>query len=74
MEEIDLQASVAIKEHFGVTNPAAFWLQTVLETVFRGLSKVAVHTLIIFGSTYICKSAFSTMNIIKTEYHSRLTS
>lgn len=74
MELIDLQANVALKVHFGVTDPAAFWLQTVPERVFPGPSKVALNILIMFGSTYRCKSSFSTMSIIKTEYHSKLKS
>ncbi|KAK0142693.1 hypothetical protein N1851_019370 [Merluccius polli] len=34
MELINLQANVALRQHFGVTDPATFWLQTVSETVF----------------------------------------
>uniref|UniRef100_A0A0E9VI20 HAT C-terminal dimerisation domain-containing protein n=1 Tax=Anguilla anguilla TaxID=7936 RepID=A0A0E9VI20_ANGAN len=60
---IDLQANVALREYFGVTYPANFWLLTVSETVFPGLTKVALHTLTVFGSTYSCESAFSTINI-----------
>ena len=71
MIRIDLQANVA--EHFGVTDHATFWLQTVPETVFPGLTKVALYTLTMFGSTYSCETAFSTMNIIKNKYPSRLT-
>ncbi len=37
------------------------------------LRKVALHILTMFGSTYNCEAAFSTMNIIKTKYRSRLT-
>ena len=73
MELIDLQANVALREHFGVTDHATFWLQTVPETVFPGLTKVALYTLTMFGSTYSCETAFSTMNIIKNKYRSRLT-
>lgn len=72
-EMIDLQTNVALREHFGGTDPANFWLQTVPETDFPCLIKVALHTLTMFGSTYSCESAFSTMNIIKTKYRSRLT-
>ncbi|XP_077312023.1 SCAN domain-containing protein 3-like [Lithobates pipiens] len=72
-EMIDLQTNVALREHFEGTDPANFWLQTVPETDFPCLIKVALHTLTMFGSTYSCESAFSTMNIIKTKYRSRLT-
>ncbi|KAJ8391117.1 hypothetical protein AAFF_G00097380 [Aldrovandia affinis] len=64
---------VALKEHFGGTDPATFWLQMVSETAFPGLRKVALYILTMFGSTYSCEAAFSTMNIIKTKYRSRLT-
>ncbi|MBN3306494.1 GTD2A protein, partial [Amia calva] len=48
----DLQADVALKEHFVRTDPSTFTM---------------------FGSTHNCEAAFSTMNIIKTKYRSRLT-
>ncbi|KAJ8383628.1 hypothetical protein AAFF_G00215990 [Aldrovandia affinis] len=73
MQLIDLQADVALKEHFGGTDPATFWLQMVSETAFPGLRKVALYILTMFGSTYSCEAAFSTMNIIKSKYRSRLT-
>ena len=57
----------------GVSDAASLWLQTVPEKVFPGLTKVAVHTLTMFGSTYSCESAFSTLNIFKTNYLSRMT-
>lgn len=72
-EMIDLQENVALREHFEESDLARFWLQTVSETAFPGLTKVALYTLTMFGSTYSCESAFSTMNIIKTKYRSRLT-
>ncbi|CAL9707870.1 unnamed protein product [Knipowitschia caucasica] len=73
LELVDLQGNAALKQHFEATDPATFWLQTVSESVFPGLSKIALHTLTMFGSTYTCESAFSTMNIIKNKYRSRLT-
>ncbi|XP_022625841.1 SCAN domain-containing protein 3-like [Seriola dumerili] len=67
LELTDLQADVALREHFETTDSATFWLQIVPETIFPGLTKVALHTLTMFGSTYSCETAFSTMNIIKTK-------
>ena len=52
MQLIDLQADMALKEQFGITEPASFWLQMFSETAFPGLSKVALYTLTMFGSTY----------------------
>ncbi|CDQ66369.1 unnamed protein product [Oncorhynchus mykiss] len=65
IELIDLQANVALREHFQLTDHDTFWLQAVSETVFPGLTKVALHTLTMFGSTYSCESSFYTMNIIQ---------
>ena len=73
MQLVDLQADVALKEHCQGTDPATFWLQMVSETAFPGLRKVALYILTMFGSTYSCEAAFSTMNIIKNKYRSRLT-
>ena len=66
MQLVDLQADVALKEQFGRTDPATFWLQMVTEKAFQGLRKVALYILTMFGSTYSCEAAFSTVNIIKT--------
>ncbi|CAM4733374.1 unnamed protein product [Leuciscus chuanchicus] len=52
MQLVDLQADVALKEHFGKTDPATFWLQMVSETAFPGLRKVALYIFTMFGSTY----------------------
>jgi len=64
---------VSLKEQFLRTDPSTFWLQMVPDTAFPGLREVAVYILTIFGSTYNCEAAFSTMNIIKNKYCSRLT-
>lgn len=73
MELVDLQVDVALKEQFRGTDPATFWLQMVSETSFPCLKKVALHMLTMFGSTYSCEAAFSSMNIIKAKYCSKLT-
>ena len=52
-ELVDLQANVVLKEQCGVSDAANFWLQTVPEKVFPGLTTVAVHTLTMFGSTSV---------------------
>uniref|UniRef100_G3NU70 Uncharacterized protein n=1 Tax=Gasterosteus aculeatus TaxID=69293 RepID=G3NU70_GASAC len=63
MQLVDLQADVSLRAQFLRTDPSTFWLQTVPETAFPGLRKVAIYILTMFGSTYNCKAAFSTMNI-----------
>ncbi len=66
MQLVDLQADVALKQQFVRTDPSTFWLIMVSETAFPGLRKVALYILTMFGSTYYCEAAFSTINIIKT--------
>ncbi|MBN3306723.1 SCND3 protein, partial [Amia calva] len=49
-------------------------LMTAVRSFQRKLEVfVALHTLTMFGATYSCEPSFSTMNIIKNKYHSRLT-
>ncbi len=73
MELVNLQADVALKEQFRGTDPAIFWFKMVSESSFPGLRKVALYVMTMFGSTYSCEAALTTMNIIKTKYRSRLT-
>ena len=73
LELMDLQSNVVMKEQVGGSDAASFWIQTVSETAFPTLKKVALHTLSMFGSTYCCEAAFSTLGIIKSKYRSRLT-
>lgn len=40
---------------------------------FTELKTVAIKHLVQFGSTYVCESAFSIMNVIKTDLRSRLS-
>ncbi|CAJ1074342.1 PREDICTED: SCAN domain-containing protein 3-like [Xyrichtys novacula] len=73
MELVDLQADMALKEQFGGSESATFWMEMVPGKGFTGLSKIALYTLTMFGSTYSCEAAFSTMNIVKDKYRNRLT-
>ncbi|XP_072768354.1 general transcription factor II-I repeat domain-containing protein 2A-like [Nerophis lumbriciformis] len=70
-ELIDLQESVALKE--AQCDAITFWSKLVIPSKFPLLHKMACHILTMFGSTYSCESAFSTMNIVKNKYRSRLT-
>ncbi|XP_061765907.1 general transcription factor II-I repeat domain-containing protein 2-like [Nerophis ophidion] len=70
-ELIDLQESVALKE--AQCEAITFWSKLVIPSKFPLLHKMACHILTMFGSTYSCESAFSTMNIVKNKYRSRLT-
>ncbi|KAJ0006640.1 hypothetical protein NQD34_013913, partial [Periophthalmus magnuspinnatus] len=73
MELADLQSNVVLKEQVSERDADSFWIQLVSETSFPTLKKVALYILCMFGSTYCCEAAFSTMNIIKNKYRSRLT-
>lgn len=73
LEPADLQTNVLLKGQVGEKDAACFWIQMVSETTFPTLRKVALHILSMFGSTYCCEAAFSTMNMIKNKDRSRLT-
>lgn len=71
IELIDLQENVALKE--AQCDVITFWSNLVTAANFPLLKWLAIHILTMFGSTYRCESAFSTMNIVKNQYRSRLT-
>lgn len=73
MELIELKENVALKEQIGNCDPATFWGKIVPAADFPILIKMALHILTMFGSTYCCKLAFSTMNIIQMKYRTRLS-
>ncbi|KAJ4920930.1 hypothetical protein JOQ06_016525 [Pogonophryne albipinna] len=70
-ELIDLQENLALKE--ADCDTPTFWTKMVTAANFPLLHKMALHILTMFGSTYRCESAFSTMNMVKNKYRSRLT-
>lgn len=73
MELIDLHENMILKEESAQYDPVTFWTQKVSHDSFPSLHKVAVHVLTMFGSTYSCESVFSTMNLVKTKYRSRMS-
>ena len=62
---IGLQSHLALKQRYEEESIEEFWLSLPAE--FSGLKKQATRQLVLFGSTYVCESAFSTINIIKTD-------
>ena len=58
-ERIFLQENVALRERFQLTDHHTFWLQAVSETVLPGLTKVALHTATMFGTTHTVVSLLS---------------
>jgi zinc finger BED domain-containing protein 5/7/8/9 len=50
-----------------------FWLKYVSEKKYPTLKLLTVKMCTMFGSTYVCESAFSKMNYIKNKFRSRLS-
>ncbi|KAM9307699.1 general transcription factor II-I repeat domain-containing protein 2B-like [Gastrophryne carolinensis] len=73
MELIDLQEDVALKAQLHDCDPVTFWPQLISSEKYPLLQKIAIHVLTMFGSTYTCESAFSTMNLVKNRYRTRIT-
>ncbi|CAJ1057826.1 general transcription factor II-I repeat domain-containing protein 2-like [Xyrichtys novacula] len=70
-ELIHLQENIALKE--AQCDAITLWTKMVTAANYPLLYKIAVHILTMFGSTYSCESAFSTMNIVENKYCTRLT-
>lgn len=70
-EVLLFQSDIILKAHSSEPNNN-FW-NLMDEVKYPNLKKVAYYLTSIFGSTYLCESAFSTINIIKTKYRSNLT-
>jgi len=52
MKLTELQESVALKEQVGICDPATLWRNMVPAGDFPVLTKVILHILTMFGSTY----------------------
>ena len=73
LELIEFQDNVVMKESFCNCTPEKFCSEKVSSKNFPILTKLAVHILIMFGSTYCCESAFSNINFIKNKFRSCMT-
>ncbi|KAK6491839.1 general mRNAion factor II-I repeat domain-containing protein 2B-like [Huso huso] len=71
LEIVRLQSSDVLKAKFREVGPCDFWTQYADQ--FQNSQNLAVFLLTMFGSTYLCESGFSSMNIIKNQHRSRLT-
>lgn len=67
----DIEA--ALFSSFQRTNTENIWSQLLLEKKFRVLQNVIPNYLSMFGSTYLCESTFSHMNLRKNKFRSKLT-
>ena len=69
MEIITLQNDLYLKAH--LSNPN-FWNLVDMEK-YKSICTAAMKVACLFGSTYLCESAFSNMNFIKNKHRTRLT-
>ncbi|XP_040278185.1 zinc finger BED domain-containing protein 5-like [Bufo bufo] len=73
MELIDLQEDAVLKVQLNDCDPVFFWTKLVIPAKYPLIQKLAIHVLTMFGSTYTCESAFSTMNLVKNRYRTQIT-
>lgn len=74
-EILTLQNDIAIKARSTSAQPGEhvmFWILLVAEK-YPNLRRCALNLTALFGSTYLCESAFSHMSIIKSKYRSAMT-
>ncbi|XP_069498771.1 general transcription factor II-I repeat domain-containing protein 2B-like [Ambystoma mexicanum] len=69
MEIVSLQGDIQLKSRQSHTN---FW-SLVDYKEYSNLCKAALKVTSLFGSTYLCESAFSDMNFLKSKFRTRLT-
>ncbi|XP_068238466.1 zinc finger BED domain-containing protein 5-like [Palaemon carinicauda] len=69
----DFQENVALKKVFCDCTPETFWSKEGSLANFLTLHRLAVQILTMFGSTYCCESAFSTVNLVKNNFRSCMT-
>ncbi|MGH0148160.1 UNVERIFIED_CONTAM: hypothetical protein FKN15_022385 [Acipenser sinensis] len=66
LELVDLQASSLLKtELINKENLESFWSAYICPENYVTMKKLALFVLSLFGSTYTCKAAYSTINAIK---------
>ena len=73
LEAADLQASEVLKAKLHEVGLAEFWSKFVPDSQYPATKKLVISVRTMFGSTYCCESAFSTMNAIKTKHRSVIT-
>lgn len=74
-EILTLQNDIEIKARSTSAQPGehvVFWKLLVVEK-YPNLRRCALNLTALFGSTYLCESAFSHMKIIKSKYRSTMT-
>ena len=69
-EFLELQFNSTAKEDFKELDLETFWVKYL--PVYPLISHQALRILTMFGSTYLCEAAFSTLVAVKTKYRNRL--
>ena len=67
-EMLKLQTDIELKSR----SHAQFW-NLLTEEKYPNMRKCAISLTALFGSTYLCESAFSHMKMIKSKYRSTMT-
>lgn len=71
-EILILQNDIEIKSRATQGMKGEFW-ELLLQEKYPNLRRCAMNFTALFGSTYLCESAFSHMKIIKSKYRSTMT-
>lgn len=71
-ELINLQADAELKHLFSKEATEDFWIALSPHN-FQSLKTLGLYVSGMFGSTWLCESLFSQMNIVKSKYRSKLT-
>ena len=69
-EFLELKFNSTAKDNFKELELEAFWLKCL--PVYLLISTQALRVLVMFGSTYLCEAAFSSLVAIKTKYRNKL--
>ncbi|XP_068229745.1 zinc finger BED domain-containing protein 5-like [Palaemon carinicauda] len=69
-EFLELKFNSTAKEDFKDVDLETFWVKYL--PVYPLISNQALRILTMFGSSYLCETAFSTFVAIKTKYRNRL--
>ena len=69
-EFLELKFNSTAKDEFNNLDLETFWIK--YHSVYPLISHQALRVLTMFGSTYLCETAFSTLTAIKTKYRNRL--
>lgn len=71
-EILTLQNDIKLKSRTTTEMKEEFW-ELLLEEKYPNIRRCALNSSALFGSTYLCESAFSHMKIIKSKYRSTMT-